>query len=33
VNFFPEQQVETVRTEEAVLVSLGALSLLKADKA
>lgn len=33
VNFFPEQQVETVRTEEAVLVSLGIVSLLTADKA
>jgi len=33
VNFFPEQHVETVRTEEAVLVSLGAVSLLRAGKA
>ncbi|HUI22925.1 MAG TPA: RNA methyltransferase [Nitrososphaerales archaeon] len=33
VNFFPEQQVETVRTEEAVLVSLGVVSLLSAQKA
>lgn len=33
VNFFPEQQVETVRTEEAVLVSLGVVSLLNAEKA
>jgi len=33
VNFFPEQQVETVRTEEAVLVSLGVVSLLTAEKA
>ena len=33
VNFFPEQQVETVRTEEAVLVSLGVVSLLIAGKA
>lgn len=33
VNFFPEQQVETVRTEEAVLVSLGIVSLLSAEKA
>jgi predicted SPOUT superfamily RNA methylase MTH1 len=33
VNFFPEQKVETVRTEEAVLVSLGVVSLLSAEKA
>ena len=33
VNFFPEQGVETVRTEEAVLVSLGVVSLLIAEKA
>jgi len=33
VNFFPEQQVETVRTEEAVLVSLGVVSLISAEKA
>jgi len=33
VNFFPEQQVETVRTEEAVLVSLGVVSLLTVEKA
>ena len=33
VNLFPEQQVETVRTEEAVLVSLGIVSLLRAEKA
>jgi len=33
VNFFPEQQVETVRTEEAVLVSLGVVSLLTTEKA
>ena len=33
VNFFPEQHVETVRTEEAVLVSLGVVSLLAAEKA
>jgi len=33
VNFFPEQQVETVRTEEAVLVSLGIVSILSAEKA
>ena len=33
VNFFPEQNVETVRTEEAVLVTLGVVSLLTAEKA
>ena len=33
VNFFPEQQVETVRTEEAIFVSLGVVSLLSAEKA
>jgi len=33
VNLFPQQQVETVRTEEAVLISLGVLSLLPAKKA
>jgi len=33
VNFFPEQQVATVRTEEAVLASLGIVSLLGAEKA
>ena len=33
VNFFPEQQVETVRTEEAILVSLGVVSILTAGKA
>jgi len=33
VNFFPEQHVETVRTEEAVLVSLGVVSVLKTEKA
>jgi len=33
LNFFPEQQVETVRTEEAVLVSLGVVSLVSAEKA
>ena len=33
VNLFPEQQVETVRTEEAVLVGLGVVSLLAAGKA
>jgi predicted SPOUT superfamily RNA methylase MTH1 len=30
VNVFPRQEVETVRTEEAVYVSLGALSLMAA---
>jgi hypothetical protein len=33
LNFFPAQQVETVRTEEAVLISLGVVSLLTAEKA
>jgi methyltransferase len=33
VNFFPQQEVETVRTEEAVLVCLGVVSLLAAEKA
>jgi len=33
VNLFPEQHVETVRTEEAVLVALEVVSLLKAEKA
>ena len=33
VNFFPEQHVETVRTEEAVFVSLGVVSLLSSQKA
>ena len=33
VNFFPEQKVETVRTEEAILVSLGVVSLITAEKA
>ena len=33
LNFFPEQQVETVRTEEAVFVSLGVVSLLFSEKA
>jgi methyltransferase len=33
VNFFPEQHVETVRAEEAVLVSLGVVSLLRVEKA
>ena len=33
VNLFPEQHVETVRTEEALLVSLGVVSLLDIEKA
>ena len=33
VNFFPQQQVETVRTEEAVLVCLEIVSLLASEKA
>jgi hypothetical protein len=33
VNFFPEQQVETVRTEEAIFVGLGVVSLLSSQKA
>jgi len=33
VNLFPEQQVETVRTEEAILVSLGIVGLLSSQKA
>ena len=33
LNFFPDQKVETVRTEEAVFVSLGVVSLLSAEKA
>jgi methyltransferase len=33
LNLFPEQQVETVRTEEAVLVGLGVVSLLSSQKA
>jgi len=33
VNLFPGQQVETVRSEEAILVGLGIVSLLSADKA
>jgi len=33
VNFFPEQQVETVRTEEALFASLGLVSLLTSQKA
>jgi predicted SPOUT superfamily RNA methylase MTH1 len=33
VNLFPEQKVETVRTEEAVFAGLGLLSLVSAEKA
>jgi len=33
VNLFPEQQVETVRTEEAIFVGLGFVSLLSSQKA
>ena len=33
VNLFPEQQVETVRTEEAIFVGLGLVSILSAEKA
>lgn len=33
VNLFPDQQVETVRTEEAVFAGLGLVSLLCAGKA
>ncbi len=33
VNLFPEQKVETVRTEEAILVGLGLISVLTAEKA
>jgi methyltransferase len=33
VNLFPGQQVETVRTEEAIFVGLGIISLLSSDKA
>ena len=33
LNIFPQQQVETVRTEEAVLASLGVVGLLSAEKA
>ena len=33
VNFFPQQQVETVRTEESLIVSLGLVSLLSSKKA
>jgi methyltransferase len=33
VNLFPSQQVETVRTEEAVFAGLGLLSLVSSEKA
>jgi methyltransferase len=33
VNLFPEQKVETVRTEEAIFVGLGVISVLSAGKA
>jgi len=33
INLFPEQQVETVRTEEAIFVGLGLVSVLSAEKA
>jgi hypothetical protein len=33
LNLFPEQQVETVRTEEAVLVGLAVVSLISSEKA
>jgi predicted SPOUT superfamily RNA methylase MTH1 len=33
VNLFPGQQVETVRTEEAILVGLSLVSILCAEKA
>jgi len=33
VNLFPEQKVETVRTEEAILVGLGLIGVLSAGKA
>ena len=33
VNLFPEQKVETVRTEEAIYVGLGLISVLSAGKA
>ena len=33
VNLFLEQQVETVRTEEAIFVGLGLVSILSAEKA
>jgi predicted SPOUT superfamily RNA methylase MTH1 len=33
INLFPEQNVETVRTEEAILVGLGLVSAIYAEKA
>lgn len=33
LNLFPQQQVETVRTEEAVFAGLGLVSVLSAEKA
>jgi len=33
VNLFPDQKVETVRTEEAIFVGLGLISVLSAEKA
>jgi methyltransferase len=33
LNLFPAQQVETVRTEEALLVGLGVVGLISAEKA
>jgi predicted SPOUT superfamily RNA methylase MTH1 len=33
VNLFPEQKVETVRTEEAILVGLGLICVISAGKA
>ncbi len=33
VNLFPEQKVETVRTEEAIFTGLGLVALLSAEKA
>ena len=33
LNLFPEQQVETVRTEEAVFAGLGLVSLISSEKA
>lgn len=33
INLFPEQNVETVRTEEAVLVGLAVVSLISSEKA
>jgi methyltransferase len=33
VNLFPEQEVETVRTEEAIFAGLGLMGILSAEKA